>query len=72
MANSTSSPTDATDVPRAHEGAHYANPSSKPLEAPLGPTEREGTQRMVWKLFFVVMLCVVAMVAVLGLVARHP
>jgi hypothetical protein len=34
--------------------------------------DREGTQRMIWKLFFVLILCVVAMVLVLGLVTRHP
>jgi hypothetical protein len=69
MANPTSPPTDA---PRAHEGAHYANPSSKPLRGPVSTADREGTQRMIWKLFFVLILCVVAMVLVLGLVTRHP
>jgi hypothetical protein len=69
MANPTSPPTDA---PPAHEGAHYANPSSRPLRGPLSPTDREGTQRVVWKVFFVLILCVVAMVLVLGLVTRHP
>lgn len=62
----------ATEVPPPHEGVHYANPSSKPLKVPASPSEREGTQRLVWKVFFVLVLCVFAMVMVMGLVARHP
>jgi hypothetical protein len=67
MVNPSSS---SPDVPAAHEGAHYANPSSKPLERP-GKTDRDGVQRLTWSLFFVLILCVVAGGLVLGLVQRH-
>jgi hypothetical protein len=67
MANSNSTPSAA---PPAHEGVHYPNPSSKSLEAPAPKAEREGTQRLVWPLFFVLLLCVLAMSVVLGLVTR--
>jgi hypothetical protein len=58
-------------VPEAHEGPHYANASSKPLLGPDAQAESELTQRVVWKLFFVLILCVIAMSVVLGLVWRH-
>ncbi len=59
-------------APPPHEGAHYANPSSKPLQGPLGPAERDGTQRFVWVLFLMLISCVVAMGFVLGLITRQP
>ncbi len=63
--------TPASEVPHAHEGKHYANPSSKPLLGPVAKTDRELTQRVVWKLFFVLILCVVAMTVVLSIVSRQ-
>ena len=66
-----SSSTTPTDVRHPHEGVHYDNPTSKPLQAPVGKAEQEGTQRFVWKLIFILILCVVAMVVVLGLISRH-
>jgi hypothetical protein len=55
----------------AHDGARYANPTSKPLEGSVGKGDRDGTQQLVWRLFFVLILCVVAMGIVLGLVFRQ-
>jgi len=69
MANPTSTP---GKVPPPHEGAHYANPSSEPLESPVAKFDQEGTQRVVWKLFFVLMLCVVAIGTVFGLITSQP
>lgn len=60
----------AADVPQAHEGAHYPNPSSKPLRGPVAVTERTPIQRLVWRVFFVVILGVVALGVVLGLIFR--
>jgi hypothetical protein len=71
MANA-SAKSAASEVPPAHEGANYPNPSSKPLEGPVAATDRADTQRLVWKVFFVLILCVVAMGVVLGLVFRQP
>jgi hypothetical protein len=68
--NQPSSP--PTDAPHPHEGVRYPNPSSKPLEGPVGQADRETTQRLVWKLFFVLMLCTFAMVIVIGLISRRP
>jgi hypothetical protein len=58
-------------VPQPHEGVRYANPSSKQLDVPVDQVDRDGTQRVVWRLFFVLVLCFVAMGVVLGLVTRH-
>jgi hypothetical protein len=71
MADATGEHT-AAAVPPAHEGAHYQNPSSKSLEGPVARTDRADTQRLVWKVFFALILCVVAMGVVLGLVFRQP
>jgi hypothetical protein len=68
MANLT---TVASEVPDAHEGKHYANPSSKALLGPVAKSDRELTQRVVWKLFFVLILCVIAMIVVLSFVSGH-
>jgi hypothetical protein len=62
----------AAEVPQAHEGPHYRNPSSKPLQGPVAVTERTGTQRVVWKVFFVLILAVIAIGVVLGVVLRQP
>jgi len=51
---------------------HYANPSSKPLDGPVSKADRDGTQRLVWKLFFVLVLCGVALGIALGLSLRQP
>lgn len=67
MAN-LSSP--GSEVPQAHEGARYSNPSSKPLEGPVAKIDREDIQRVAWKLFFILILCGLAMAIVLGLVSR--
>ncbi len=73
MARSMSNPGSIpAEVPSAHEGAHYPNPSSKPLTGPLGKADRDGTQRLVWMLFFILLLCVVAIGIVLGLVFEQP
>lgn len=37
---------------------HYANPSSKPLTGPPPADERDGVQRLVWRLFFVLVLVI--------------
>jgi hypothetical protein len=66
-----SSSTSSTEVRQPHEGVHYDNPTSKPLQAPLGKAEQERTQRFVWKLFFILISCVIALGVVLGLVTRH-
>ena len=72
MAGSLSDPGSTTpDVPRAHEGAHYANPTSKQVEVPVSKADQTGTQRVVWRLFFVLVLCVVVLVVAMGLVTRH-
>ena len=62
----TDSSSTSTDAPRAHEGSHYANPQTKPLRGP-APTEREGVQRTVWKLFFVLIAIAIGVAIVLGL-----
>jgi hypothetical protein len=59
-----------SEAPRAHEGPHYANASSKPLQGPVAVSERTGTQRWIWNVFFVGLLLVVATGVVLGLVFR--
>lgn len=69
MANPSSTP---SEVPQASEGVHYPSTNSKQLEVPVGKTDQEGTQRFVWRLFFVLILCVLAMGVVLGLVTRPP
>lgn len=69
MANPSSTP---PEVPPAHEGVHYDNPTSKSIRGPVAGTDRTGTQRLVWGLFFVLMLCVVATGVVLGLMERQP
>jgi hypothetical protein len=67
MANSIPTPTNA---PRAHDGAHYENPSSKQIDGPVSKAQREGVQRVVWVAFFIVMLCIVAMGFVLGIIQQ--
>ena len=61
-----------TDARPAHDGAHYANPVSKPIVSPGRKADREGVQRLVWALFFILMLCVVATGVVLGVSQPQP
>lgn len=68
MPNSTSTATEAP--PPARAGAHYDNPTSKSVRGATKVTEREGTQRIVWVLFFVLMACLVGTGVVLGLINR--
>ena len=49
-----------TKAPRARKGPHYANPTSKPIVGPLSTADREDLQRLTWKLFFILVLCVFA------------
>jgi len=73
MASSISNPSSTpAQAPRAHEGKHYANPSSKPLLGPLGKNYRDTTQRLVWPVFFGLILCVVTIGIVLGLASGQP
>jgi hypothetical protein len=73
MAASTPNPSSTpSEAPRAHEGAHYPNPSSKPLLGPLRQVDQDSTQRLIWPLFFVLILCVVAIGIVLGLISGQP
>lgn len=65
-------PSTPSEVPDAHEGVRYANPTSKSLDAPAAKTDRAGTQRLVWRLFFALLLCVIVGGVVLGLVTRNP
>ncbi len=51
--------TSTTRAPQAHTGAHYDNPSTKPLRRP-GHADRDGVQRVVWALFFVLILGAIA------------
>jgi hypothetical protein len=69
MANPSSVPAHA---PRAHEGKHYDNPSSKPLLGPLRKGDRDKTQRFIWPVFFGLILCVVTIGIVLGLASGQP
>jgi hypothetical protein len=44
--------------PRYVQGPRYRNPSTKPFRRPLSDTEREEMQRLTWKIFAVLALCV--------------
>lgn len=59
-----------TDAPHAHEGVHYDNPSTKPLRGRVARADRDGVQRVVWALFFVLILGAIATGVVLSVV--HP
>lgn len=59
--------TTPAEVPKAHDGAHYDNPTSKPVLGPVGVTDKTSTQRLTWVLLFVVMAGVVGAGFVLGL-----
>lgn len=61
-----------TDAPQSHAGPHYENPTSKPLRGPGLKLDRERTQRLLWPIPFILLLCVVAMGFVLSLVSQHP
>lgn len=45
-----------TDAPPAQAGEHYVNPGSKPLLGPTPVADRGSVQRVVWPLFFLVLL----------------
>jgi hypothetical protein len=62
----------STDAPPAHEGVHYQNPASKPIDGPMATSDRDGVQRVVWPLFFVLILCLVAIGVVLGVLHQPP
>ena len=44
--------------PRFVQGSRHRNPSTKPFRRPLSDTEREEMQRLTWKVFAVLALCV--------------
>ncbi|RYZ07350.1 MAG: hypothetical protein EOO73_11880 [Myxococcales bacterium] len=56
-----------TDAPPAQPGEHYASPGSKPLLGPTPAADRGSVQRVVWPLFFFVLLGVIALVMALSL-----
>lgn len=58
-------------VPSAQPGVHHTNPSSKPLRGPAPPEDRDGVQRLVWRLFFVLVLAVGVAGVVLSIVNSH-
>ena len=58
--------------PPPHEGEHYANPSSKTLTGPPPVDERDGVQRLVWRLFFGLIAAVILTAGVLSLVNGRP
>jgi hypothetical protein len=55
-----------TDAPPAHVGAHYENPSTKPLLGPVGVMDRDGVQRRVWPLLFALVFALIAIGVVLS------
>jgi hypothetical protein len=65
MAQPSSTP---SKPPRAHDGAHYDNPTSKAVLGPAGVTDKNSTQRIAWVLLFVVLAGVLATGIVLGLI----
>lgn len=58
--------TKETDAPPAQPGAHYDNPGTKPVLGPIPATDRGSVQRVVWTLFFVVLLATIAIAIALG------
>ena len=64
MAQPSSTP---AKVPKAHDGAHYDNPTSKAVLGPAGVADKTSTQRIAWVLLFVVLAAVVVTGIVLGL-----
>jgi hypothetical protein len=69
MANASPVP---PTLPPAHEGVHHDNPSSKPLRAPVPPDERDGVQRLVWRLFFFLVLAVALAAVLLSIFDGRP
>ena len=59
--------TTPAEVPEAHDGAHYDNPTSKPVLGPVGLADKTSTQRVAWALLFMVMAGVLGAGFVLGL-----
>jgi hypothetical protein len=64
MAQPSSTP---AEVPKAHDGAHYDNPTSKPVLGPVSVADKTSTQRITWVLLFTVMAGVIGAGFVLGL-----
>jgi hypothetical protein len=64
MAQTSSTP---AEVPKAHDGAHYDNPTSKPVLGPVNVADKTSTQRITWVLLFTVMAGVIGAGFVLGL-----
>lgn len=60
--------TPETDAPPAHPGAHYDNPGSKPLLGPTPVTDRGSVQRVVWPLFFLILLSGIALLIAVNLI----
>jgi hypothetical protein len=57
-----------TEAPPAQPGEHYANPNSKPLLGPIPATDRGAVQRVVWPLFFLVLIGAIALALGLSLI----
>jgi hypothetical protein len=55
------------DAPPAQPGEHYANPDTKPLLGPTPATDRSAVQRVIWPLFFVVLIGAIALAVALSL-----
>ena len=45
-----------TRVPRAHAAPHYLSSYSKPAKGSLSAADRDTMQRLVWKLFFMLVV----------------
>lgn len=58
-------------VPEAHEGVRYPNPTSKSIDAPAGKADQAGTQRLVWRLFFGILLGALVAGVLLGLATHN-
>jgi hypothetical protein len=61
-----------TDAPPSQAGPHYANALTKPLKGSDIKLDRDRTQRLLWPVPFLLLLCVVAMGFVLSLLSRNP
>lgn len=66
------SPLPPSVPPPPHEGKHYDNPSSKTLTGPPPLNERDGVQRLVWRLLFGLVFAVMLTAVVLSLVNGRP
>lgn len=59
--------TKETDAPPAQPGEHYANPDTKPLLGPAPVSDRSSVQRVVWPLFFFVLIGAIGLAVALSL-----